>query len=150
MITTQNTNEPGAHDNTLITTGGPADEYNESEFTFCQNGSNTVAYNMATRSNNLPETWILLDNQSTIDVFANRKLLKNIRKIETSMHIHCTAGVTRTNTIGDLPGYGTVWYHPSGIANILSLARVRKAGYDVTYSSKDGNVFKVTKKDGTI
>ena len=29
----------------------------------------------------LPMEWVLLDNQSTIDVFVNRRLLRNIRRI---------------------------------------------------------------------
>ena len=45
----------------------------------------------------LPLEWVLLDNQSTIDVFVNRRLLRNIRRINQYMYIHCTAGVTRTN-----------------------------------------------------
>jgi hypothetical protein len=69
----------------------------------------------------VPSSWILLDNQSTVDVFHNADLLKNIRTGDGHMDIHCNAGVTRTNLIGDLPGYGQVWYHPNGIANILSL-----------------------------
>ena len=57
------------------------------------------------------------------------------------MAIHCTAGVTTTRLVGDLPGYGKVWYHPNGIANILSLARVKAKGYTVTYDSAEGNHF---------
>ena len=49
---------------------------------------------------------------------------------------------------GDLPGYGMVWYHPSRIANILSLGRVRKQ-YRITFDSEVGNRFLVTKPDGT-
>ena len=30
------------------------------------------------------------------------------------------------NTKGDLKGYGTVWYNPDGIANILYLHNVQK------------------------
>jgi hypothetical protein len=67
---------------------------------------------MIPKNKSIPESWILLDNQSTIDVFANQKLLKNIRDSEKSMNIHCIAGITRTNLIGDLPGYGTIWYQP--------------------------------------
>ena len=28
--------------------------------------------------------------------------------------------------VGNLPGYGTVWYEPTGIANILSMLRATK------------------------
>ena len=31
-----------------------------------------------------------------------------------------------TELEGNLSGYGTVWYHPNGIANILSLGWVQK------------------------
>ena len=96
----------------------------------------------------LPLEWVLLDNQSTIDVFVNRRLLKNIRRIKQYMYIHCTAGVTRTNLVGELPGYGTVWFHPDGIANILSLARV-KTKYRITFDSDESNEFIVHKPDGT-
>jgi hypothetical protein len=58
------------------------------------------------------------------DVFYNKDSLKNVRKSKTRMDIHwCNAGVTRTDLIGNLPGYGIIWYHPNGIASILSLAR---------------------------
>jgi hypothetical protein len=41
------------------------------------------------------------------------------------MTINCNAGGAATDQVGELAGYGQVWYHPKGIANILSLARVR-------------------------
>ena len=64
------------------------------------------------------------------------------------MYIHCTAGVTRTNLVGELPGYGTVWFHPDGIANILSLSRV-KTKYQITFDSDENNEFIVHKPDGS-
>ena len=96
----------------------------------------------------LPMEWVLLDNQSTIDVFVNRRLLRNIRWVNQYMYIHCTAGVTRTNLVGELPGYGTVWFHPDGIANILSLSRV-KTKYRITFDSDENNEFIVHKPDGS-
>jgi hypothetical protein len=96
----------------------------------------------------VPKAWILLDNQSTVDVFYNKELLKNIRKSHTHMDIHCNAGVTSIDIIGDLPGHGQVWYHPNGIANILSLGRV-KDKHRGTFDSGDKNQFIVHKSDGT-
>jgi hypothetical protein len=92
--------------------------------------------------------WILLDNQSKVDVFYNHRLLKHIREVDTWMDIHCNAGATSTNLQGEMPGYGTVWYHKDGIANILSLSKTA-AKHRVTYDSTDGNDFKVHKDDGT-
>jgi hypothetical protein len=95
----------------------------------------------------LPSSWILLDNQTTVDVFSNPQLLSKIWCSDTTMDIHCTAGVASTNMIGDLGNYCTVWYHPACIANILSLAQVCAHSHHVSYDSTNGNTFKVEKGD---
>lgn len=100
------------------------------------------------RNGNIPNSWVLLDNQSTVDVFSNSDLLKNIRETKGTLTIHCNAGSAKTNLVGEFDRYGTVWYHPGGIANVLSLAKV-KDKYRVTYDSEAGNVFKVHKLNGT-
>ena len=101
-----------------------------------------------TEKTKIPNNWILLDNQSTVNVFRSKELLRNIRKIGNTMKIRCNAGHRSTNMVGELPGFGTVWYMPDGIANILSLSRVRKR-YRVTFDSWDGNQFVVHKDDGS-
>jgi hypothetical protein len=106
----------------------------------------SVLMNQST--SHVPKDRILLDNQPTVDVFYNDKLLQNIRKSDTYMDIHCNAGVTSTDMVGDLPGYGEVWYHPNGIANILSLTRV-KDKHQVTFDSAGGNKFVVHNTGGT-
>ena len=50
------------------------------------------------------------------------------------MVLHSNSGAVLVTMKGDLKGYGTVWYHPTGIANILSLNNVRKK-YQVTFDS---------------
>lgn len=44
--------------------------------------------------------------------------------------------------IGDLLGFGIVWYHPTGIANVLSLSKVQDR-YRVTCDSDGRNYFRV-------
>ena len=83
-------------------------------------------------------TWVLLDNQSTINVFSNSCLQKNIRKSDRDLVIFSTGGQTTTNLKGDLPGYWTVCFHPGGIATILSISKVTEK-YRVYYDSTSAN-----------
>ena len=64
------------------------------------------------------------------------------------MSLHCNAGIATVNNVGDLPGYGTVWFYEDGISNILSLNNVKKK-YRVTYDSIAYDCFEVHKMDGT-
>ena len=45
-------------------------------------------------------------------------------------------------------GVGTVWYHQQGIANILSLAKIKQT-HRVTFDSAADNVFHVYNKNGS-
>lgn len=96
----------------------------------------------------IPPTWLLLDNQSTVDVFANGDMLEDIHQVDDQMVIASNGGSNVTSEMGVLPGYGPVWYDPIGIANIVSLSRVREK-YHVSFNS-DQNIFVVTKPDGTV
>ena len=62
------------------------------------------------------------------------------------MKINCNAGVSTTNLVGYLPGYGTVWFYEEGIANNLSLARVKR-DHEVSFNSEKGNGFKASRKN---
>ena len=95
----------------------------------------------------IQETWILLDSQSTVDVFSNSDLLSKIHQTDTTLRIRCNAGMKTTNYQGYLTGYGLVWYYPDGIANIMSLSRV-KDRYMVTFDSATDNCFRVHKDNG--
>ena len=71
----------------------------------------------------VPLTWLLLDSQSKVDLIANPRLLLNIRKVRSkdAIRVHCNSGFKVVDIVDDLPGYGTVWYEPTRIANILSM-----------------------------
>ena len=93
--------------------------------------------------------WMLLDNQSTVNVFYNPRLLRNIRKAPNFLTIYSTGGPTETNLIGDLPGFGVIWFHPKGIANILSLSKVKKK-FRITYDSAGSDTFDVHLDGGKV
>ena len=63
------------------------------------------------------------------------------------MRIQCNAGIRMTNLVGDLPGYGPVWFDPRAIANVLSLKLVKEK-YHIQYNSNKDDGFVVTKPTG--
>jgi len=74
----------------------------------------------------IPTSWIILDSQSTVDVFCNAKMLRNIHEPKWHLVLHCNAGTMTVTKKGDLKGYDTIWCHPTGLASILSLNNIRK------------------------
>ena len=73
-------------------------------------------------------TWLLLDSHLTVDLIDNSKILVNVRKVrdKDAIRVHCNIEVNIVDRVSDLPGYGTVWYKPTGIANILLMSRATK------------------------
>lgn len=138
-ISTNCPNRPTDQEGNLILTQG-FETVSSMGFSFSQGEDGK------TRSN-IPKNWILLDNQSTINLFCNRDMLVNVRESTNSMTVRCNAGSRVTNLVGELPGFGTVWFDPEAIANILSLKLVQEK-YHVSYDSDEGNRFIVTKPNG--
>ena len=107
------------------------------------------SFQFAQVNGQLPKSWVLLNNQSTMNIFYNKDLLKDIKVTNRCMRVRCNVGWTVMNLIGRLPGYpGEVWYNPNGIANIISLADAEKY-FPVRYDSAREKAFVVEKPNRT-
>ena len=102
--------------------------------------------NMSQSKEHINKDWVLLNSQSTIDLFCNALLLINICKVSPHLKIFCNTGKTTTNMVGDLPEYCKVWYYANGIANIISLNQVAER-FHVTYNNHEENCFVVWKEN---
>ena len=92
------------------------------------------------------KTWLLLDNQSTDDIFCIADYLIDIHESNENLVMMTNGGSLSTNLKAIFPGYGEVWYHPEGITNILSLSKVMGKGYQVSFTSNNEERFIVTSK----
>jgi hypothetical protein len=100
-------------------------------------GNQKYSLNMDHVKARLDRFWILLDNQSTVNIFWNTMFLVNVRKIVKRLELHTNAGSTIINEIRELPGVGTVWVHRKGIANILSFHNIQEINkFEIDSSSR--------------
>jgi hypothetical protein len=99
---------------------------------------------IARRQSLIPPTWVLFDSASSIHIFRNRHLLRNIREVEDTMMVHTNNNCNGTNLMGEFPGFNDVWFDENGIANVLSMKLTQDAGYLVDYSTLRGRYFTVT------
>lgn len=88
----------------------------QSEFTFLQhNGSTDPDYNFhqsaGSNFNLIPDTWILLDSQSTVSVFKNKSFLSNIRPSQRTLQVHTNSSTQLSIHIRTVTNFGDVWYN---------------------------------------
>ena len=102
---------------------------------------------------------ILLDSQSTISVFRNPKMLKNIRRSEHTLRAITNGGYQDSDLVGDFANLGEVWFNKDSIANILSLADVCNvcrvtidsgAERSMNFHRLDGSVMKFVEHDSGL
>ena len=76
-------------------------------------------------------------------------MLLNIRKVRVkdAIRVHYNSVVKIVDRVGDLPGYRTVWYKPTGIVNILSMSRATKKFW-VVFDSEGRNFFGWSSRTG--
>ena len=72
------------------------------------------------------KSWVLLDIESTTDIFREYNYLTNIKKVPIKLKFMTNEGLLTTNQQGNLKNYGKIWYHPKAISNILILSNAEK------------------------
>jgi hypothetical protein len=93
----------------------------------------------ANKKSLLDEYDILCDNQATINIFKNKDMLVNVTRASESISVGGVGGILEVDQIGELPGFGKVYYNPDCIANILcfhDLAKKNMISFD-----KHRNIF---------
>ena len=68
---------------------------------------------------------LLLDSQSTMDLFCNRDLVEEIIPSKLQMRVRSNGGAMVTTKKARVPGYNSlVWYSSRAITNIVALKNV--------------------------
>ena len=78
--------------------------------------------------------WILLDNQSTVNIFKSKDLLTDIGPASENIRCYCNGGFQDTSLSGTYEGIGEVYWNDTSLANILSYAELGQK-YRITSDS---------------
>ena len=124
------------------------DNLNNNSYSYLLTQPLTSKPTVASTNESTPQSWIILDNDSTVDVFCNVQIQQKVHEVSHGMRIHCNAGTSITKLKGELNSYGEVWYNPQGIANALSLFNMTKK-FRVTFDNAYDERFKIHKPDST-
>ena len=82
-------------------------------------------------------TVVLIDNESTLDLFCNQDSVKNIKNIKGPLRIHSNGGEISVNQKAKIPWYNKrVCFSRRAITNILALKNLTEQ-YIVTYDRND-------------
>ena len=94
---------------------------------------------MTKHKDTIGDTDVLIDNQASVSIFANRNLLTNIRRAPDTSCITGIGGELQVNMMGHLAGVGTVLYHPKAGANIISFSKASACSHlSVNYLPERG------------
>jgi hypothetical protein len=84
-----------------------------------------------------------------LSLFGNPNMVKNIRELKTTLELATNAGTKTTKQISDVPGFGTVWYDETAIANIFGLSDLKKK-HRITFDSEKEDAFIVHMDKGNL
>jgi hypothetical protein len=84
-----------------------------------------------------------------LSLFGNPDMVTNIRESKTNLELATNAGTKTTKQVADVPGFGTVWYDKTAIANIFGLSDLKKK-HRITFDSEKDDAFIVHAHDGNM
>ena len=90
---------------------------------------------------------ILLDSESTMDLFCNHALVSKVWKAKGTLTVHGNGGNLTAHHKAYISNYGKVWFSEKALTNILSM-KCMVDKFPVTYNSTKERVFTVHKPDG--
>ena len=96
------------------------------------------------------KNWILLDSESTVDLFCNECLVTDIKdNSHDPLVLSTNAGSTTIDQVANVPKYGKVHFDKNAMTNIFSLALMEDK-HRVTYDSAVESAFIVHTPSGKI
>ena len=100
-----------------------------------------MSFNVIDHWGKLKQNWILMENQSTVQMFSNKHILRDIHPATNPVDIHSIGGITHCNLEGTIPDIGKAHYKEDGLTNILSMALICDI-LNISYQNED-DVFTV-------
>ena len=98
----------------------------------------------------LPETWLLIDSCSTVDIISSTELLHGIHKVSNPIRVWCNAGVTTLDRMGYLGDYPQpVCYNPDGGANIMSMFNISQHNH-LSMNTHEANTILMHHHNGNV
>ena len=98
----------------------------------------------------LPDTWLLIDSCSTVDIISSPELLHGIHKVSSPIRVRCNAGVTILDWMGYLGDYPQpVWYNPDSGANIMSMFNISQQ-YHLSMNTHEANAILMHHHNGDV
>ena len=70
---------------------------------------------------------VLIDNESTMDIFCNLYLVEDMQKVNKPLMVQINGEEIYANHIAQIPGYNkTLWFTRRNINNIIALKNLTK------------------------